>query len=306
MQRFILRRLIQSVVVLFILSTAVFFVSRVVGGDPVLLLLPLDARAEDVAQARHSLGLDQPLPVQYWLFLTNAVRGDFGVSIKTRQSVMKHIEARLPNSVKLAAVSLAITCLLAFPLGVAAAVRRGTLVDTLARLVAVLGQSLPMFWVGLILIEIFAVRLRLLPASGMGGIEHYVLPAFTLGWYVVAGIMRLLRSSMLQVLDSDFVMMARMKGVPERVVIWKHALRNALIPVITFGALYFAMLITGAIIVETVFAWPGIGGLIYESVMYRDYPVIQGVVLLAAAIIVTINLAVDIAYAYLDPRIRYQ
>lgn len=306
MQRFVLRRLVQSLVVLFIVSAVVFFLSRVVGGDPVLMLLPPDAGAEEIVEARHALGLDRPLPVQYWLFIAEAVRGDFGTSIKTRQSVMKHIQARLPNSVKLAAVSLTITCLLAFPLGVAAAVRRGTVVDVFARLIAVLGQSLPMFWVGLVLMQVFAVRLRLLPASGMGGIEHYVLPAFTLGWYLVAGIMRLLRSSMLQVLDTDFVMMARMKGVPERAVVWKHTLRNALIPVVTFGAMYFAMLITGAIIVETVFAWPGIGGLIYESIMYRDYPVIQAVVLLTAAIIAIVNLAVDIAYAYLDPRIRYQ
>jgi peptide/nickel transport system permease protein len=186
-----------------------------------------------------------------------------------------------------------------------AAVKKDTALDTVANMVAVLGQSLPQFWVGIVLIQIFAVRLRWLPVAGVGSFAHYVLPAFTLGWFVVAGMMRLLRSSMLDVLGSEFVKLARIKGLPGRTVIWKHALRNALIPVLTFGAIYLAILVTGAILVETVFAWPGIGQLIYQGIVFRDFPVVQAVVLLTATIVIAVNLLVDITYAYIDPRIRY-
>ena len=171
----------------------------------------------------------------------------------------------------------------------------------MANVIAVLGQSLPQFWVGIVLIQIFAVRLHWLPVAGVGSVWHYVLPAFTLGWFIVAGMMRLLRSSMLDIMGSEFVKLARIKGVPEGRVIWKHALRNALIPVLTFGAIYLAVLITGAILVETVFAWPGIGQLIYQGIVFRDFPVVQAVVLLTAAIVISVNLLVDIIYAYVDP-----
>ena len=201
---------------------------------------------------------------------------------------------------------LGVAVLMAFPLGVVAAVKRGTAFDTVANIVAVLGQSLPQFWVGIVLIQIFAVRLRWLPVAGVGTLWHYVLPAFTLGWFVVAGMMRLLRSSMLDILGSEFVKLARIKGVPETAVIWKHALRNAMIPVLTFGAVYLAILVTGAILVETVFAWPGIGQLIYQGIVFRDFPVVQAVVLLTAGLVIAVNMLVDILYAYLDPRIRYR
>ncbi|HZC03781.1 MAG TPA: ABC transporter permease, partial [Gammaproteobacteria bacterium] len=207
--------------------------------------------------------------------------------------------------IKLALVSMVITIALAFPLGVLAAVRKGTPIDTFANLIAVLGQSLPQFWVGIVLIQIFAVHLRWLPVAGTGSFWHYILPGFTLGWFLVAGIMRLLRSSMLDVLDSEFIKLARIKGVSEGGVIWKHALKNAFIPVLTFAAIYLAILITGAILVETVFAWPGIGQLIFQGIVYRDFPVIQAVVMLTALIVVTVNFVVDIIYAYVDPRIRY-
>jgi peptide/nickel transport system permease protein len=233
------------------------------------------------------------------------VQGDFGRSIKGQMPVLDLIKDRLPNSIKLAAVSMVITLMLALPLGVMAAVRKGTAIDTVANIVAVLGQSLPQFWVGIVLIQIFAVYLRLLPVAGTGSVYHYILPGFTLGWFLVAGIMRLLRSSMLEVLDSEFVKLARIKGLSPRAVIWKHALKNALIPVLTFGAIYLAILMTGAILVETVFAWPGIGQLIYQGIVYRDFPVVQAVVLLTAFVVVTVNLLVDITYAYIDPRIRY-
>jgi ABC-type dipeptide/oligopeptide/nickel transport system permease component len=305
MQRYVLKRILQSLLTLLVLSVIIFIVCRLTG-DPVVLMLPDDASYEDVVQLRTALGLDRPLPVQYWRFLKNALQGDFGRSIKGQVPVLDLIKDRFPNSIKLGLVSLLITVVLAFPLGVIAAVKKGTAVDTLANLIAVLGQSLPQFWVGIVLIQVFAVYLRWLPVAGTGSLWHYILPGFTLGWFLVAGIMRLLRSSMLDVLDSEFVKLARIKGVPGWVVVWKHALKNAIMPVLTFAAIYLAILITGAILVETVFAWPGLGQLIYQGIVYRDFPVIQAVVLLTAVIVVSINLIVDIAYAYLDPRIRLQ
>jgi len=304
MQRFILRRIFQSGLTLLALSMVIFLLCRLMG-DPTMLMLPDDASHEDIVKLRQALGLDRPLPVQYWLFLSHTVRGDFGRSIKGQVPVLDLIEDRLPHSLKLAAVSLVITLLLAFPLGVMAAVKKDTSIDIFANLIAVLGQSLPQFWVGIVLIQIFAVRLRWLPVAGTGSFWHYILPGFTLGWFLVAGVMRLLRSSMLDVLDSEFVKLARIKGVSGWGVIWKHALKNALIPVLTFAAIYLAVLITGAILVETVFAWPGIGQLIYQGIVYRDFPVIQAVVMLTAVIVVAVNFLVDIAYGYLDPRIRY-
>jgi len=304
MQRYMLRRFLHSVLALLAISMLIFFMSRLTG-DPTMLMLPDDASQEDIAQLRHALGLDRPLPVQYWAFLRKAVQGDFGRSIKGQMPVSDLIKERLPHSIKLGAVALGFAVLLAFPLGVVAAVKKGTAIDTTANIVAVLGQSLPQFWVGIVLIQIFAVRLRWLPVAGVGSFWHYVLPAFTLGWFVVAGMMRLLRSSMLDIMGSEFVKLARIKGMPEGTVIWKHALRNALIPVLTFGAIYLAILVTGAILVETVFAWPGIGQLIYQGIVFRDFPVVQAVVLLTAAIVIAVNLLVDIIYAYVDPRIRY-
>jgi peptide/nickel transport system permease protein len=304
MQKYIIRRFFQSLVALLVLSMLIFLMSRLTG-DPVVLMLPDDATHEDIAQLRHALGLDRPLPVQYWVFISNAVQGDFGRSIKGQMPVIDMIAERLPNSIKLGAVAICFAVLLAFPLGVMAAVKKGTALDTLANIVAILGQSLPQFWVGIVLIQLFAVRLRWLPVAGAGSFSHYVLPAFTLGWFVVAGMMRLLRSSMLDIMGSEFVKMARIKGLPEQTVIWKHALRNAFIPVLTFGAIYLAILVTGAILVETVFAWPGVGQLIYQGIVFRDFPVVQAVVLLTACIVIAINLLVDITYAYVDPRIRY-
>ena len=304
MHRYIIRRFVQSLAALLALSLLIFLMSRMTG-DPTLLMLPDDATHEDVERLRDALGLNRSLPVQYWVFLSNAVQGNFGRSIRARMPVMDMLKERLLNSVKLAAVAFCAAILLAFPLGVIAAVKKGTVFDTMANMVAVLGQSLPQFWVGIVLIQIFAVRLGWLPVAGAGGVAHYIMPAFTLGWFVVAGMMRLLRSSMLDVMESEFVKLARIKGLPSRTVVWKHALRNALIPVLTFGAIYLAGLITGAILVETVFAWPGVGQLIYQGIVFRDFPVVQAVVLLTAGIVIMVNLLVDITYAYIDPRIRF-
>jgi ABC-type dipeptide/oligopeptide/nickel transport system permease component len=305
MQRYIVRRFLQAVVALLILSVLIFVLVRLTG-DPTLLLLPEDASAADIAQLRRTLGLDRPWPVQYWRFISNVVQGDFGRSIRGRIPVGDLIKDRLPHSIRLGAASLVVTLVIALPLGVLAAVNKGSLMDTTAQIVAVLGQSMPMFWVGIVLIQIFAVYLRLLPSGGTGSLAHYILPAFTLGWWLVAGIMRLLRSSLLEVLDSEFVKLARIKGLTEGRVIWKHALRNALIPVVTFGGIYMAILITAAILVETVFAWPGVGRLVYEAIVFRDFPVVQAVVLMTAGFVIVTSLVVDILYAYLDPRIRYQ
>jgi len=305
MQRYIVRRVGQSLIALLILSILIFAMVRLTG-DPTLLMLPEDATQADMIQLQRALGLDRSIPVQYWVFITNALKGDFGRSIKGQMPVIDIIQERLPHSARLGSASLLVTLLIALPLGVLAAVHKGSMLDTFAQIVAVLGQSMPMFWVGIVLIQVFAVYLQWLPSGGTGTWAHYVLPAFTLGWWLVAGIMRLLRSSMLEVLDTEFVKLARIKGLTETKIIWKHALRNSLIPVVTFGGIYMAVLITAAILVETVFAWPGVGRLVYESIVSRDFPVVQAIVLMTAGFVIVTSLVVDILYAYLDPRIRYQ
>jgi peptide/nickel transport system permease protein len=209
------------------------------------------------------------------------------------------------NSLRLGLAGMVITLIIGIPLGVLAAVKRDTFFDGGAKLIAILGQSLPQFWVGIMLIQLFTVQLDLLPAAGTGGISHYVMPAFTLGWWVAAAVMRLLRSSMLDALDGEYIKMARIKGLPEYKIVWKHTFKNALIPVLTFAGTYLATFITGAILVETVFAWPGLGRLVYDSIIWRDFPVLQTLVMMIAVAVITVNMAVDIAYAYIDPRIRY-
>ena len=304
MQRYIVMRIGQSLIALLILSMIIFALGRV-SGDPVILLLPPDATQEAEDILRRSLGLDQSWPVQYWKFISNALRFDFGDSIKAKRPVMDLIGPKIGNSLRLGLTAMVITLAIGIPLGVLAAVKRDTFFDGGAKLIAVLGQSLPQFWVGIMLIQLFTVQLDLLPAAGTGGITHYIMPAFTLGWWVAAAIMRLLRSSMLEALDGEYIKMARIKGLPEWKIVWKHTFKNALIPVLTFAGTYLATFITGAILVETVFAWPGLGRLVYDSIIWRDFPVLQSLVLMIAAAVITVNLAVDIAYAYIDPRIRY-
>jgi len=304
MLRFVLSRLMQSLVALAILSVVVFVLARTTG-DPLHLILPMSATEEDYANARRYLGLDRPYVEQYFVFVGKALTGDFGTSIRARRPVNELIRERLPNSLRLASFAMGVTILLALPLGVLAAVNKGTAIDRGAQVVAVLGQSLPTFWVAIILVEFVAGRWQWLPAGGISGFSSYVLPGLTLGWFVVAGLMRLLRSGMLEVLDSEYVKLARVKGVIEPRVVWVHALKNALIPVVTFAAIYFSILVTTAIVVETVFAWPGLGRLAYEGITSRDFPVIQAVVLTTAAIVAIVNLSVDCLYAFIDPRIRY-
>ena len=304
MLRFVLARLVQSLVALAILTVVVFVLARATG-DPLQLILPMSASEEDYANARQYLGLDRSYVEQYLSFVGKALTGDFGNSLRARRPVIELIRDRLPNSLKLAAFAMTVSLLMAFPLGVLAAVRKGTAIDRAAQVIAVLGQSLPTFWVAIVLIEVVAGRLQWLPAAGSERLASYVLPGFTLGWFVVAGMMRLLRSGMLEVLDSEYVKLARVKGVAEHRVVWLHALKNALIPVVTFAGIYFSILVTTAIVVETVFAWPGLGRLAYEAITSRDFPVIQAVVLTTAAIVALVNLSVDCLYAFIDPRIRY-
>ncbi len=306
MQRYIAGRLIQCLVTLLVISLLVFALARLTG-NPLDVMLPIDASAEIQEEMSRELGLDQPIYVQYARFVLSLLHGDLGTSIRTRKPVAELIGLRLPNTLKLVSFSTAMALLIALPLGVVAATRKGGFWDVGARTVALFGQSVPTFWAGIVLISIFAVNLDVLPAGRKEGIESYVLPAVTLGLFgfMLAGVVRLLRGSMLDVLDSEYVKFARMKGLAESVVTWKHALKNALIPVVTFVGFYFGILMAGSVVVETVFAWPGIGRLAFEAVQWRDYPVIQGVVLLVSTIILAANLVVDILYAYIDPRIRY-
>jgi ABC-type dipeptide/oligopeptide/nickel transport system permease component len=303
-QRFVLRRLAQSVVLLFVLALIIFALARV-SGNPADLLLREDATQEDRAHFLHALGLDRPVHEQLYLFLGGLLRGDLGESIRYRKPAAEVFFERLPNTLQLLPLAMVGALVIAIPLGVLAAVYRGTIVDRISSGIAVVGIATPSFWLGIVLIYVFSIKLGLLPSSRMGGPSHYVLPAITLGLFLVAGMMRLVRSSLLEVMGSEFVKLARLKGLSQTVVIWKHCLRNALIPVTTLFGVYFALLITGAIVTETVFAWPGVGRLTYEAVIFRDYPLLQAVILLKAVIVLGVNLGVDILYAYLDPRVRY-
>ena len=305
MQRYIVRRVGEAVLALFALSIIIFLMVRLTG-DPALLMLPPDAGADALVDIRHSMGLDKPLVTQYGLFIRDYAKGSFGDSLRSKTPVSELIKDRLPNSLKLVGAAAVIVLLISIPLGVLSAVYKGTWIDTLATGFAVLGQAIPVFWLGILMIQLFTVKLGWLPSSGMGGLDHYIMPAFAFGFFTVAAIQRLLRSSMLEAMDSEYIKTARMKGLSEFKVVWKHALRNSLISVITLGGIYIAILITLGILVEVVFAWPGMGRLMFQGIVFRDFPVVQAVVLISAAIVIFSSLVVDIAYAYLDPRIRLQ
>jgi peptide/nickel transport system permease protein len=303
MTRFIVHRLLQGIVLLCMVATIVFFLGRLTG-NPVDLMLPEDATAEDRVSMIKALGLDGSLLHQFVIFAGNALRGDLGNSIRMREPAVDAFFSRLPNTLALIPWAILLAMGVGIPLGVLASLNRGNIIDRAAGTVAVLGIAIPGFWLGILLIFVFSVQLGWLPSGRMGGPEHYVLPVITLGAFLVAGFMRLVRSSMLEVMDSEYVKLARIKGLSEFVVIWKHCLRNALIPVLTLWGVFIGNLITGAIITETVFAWPGIGRLTYEAVIYRDFPLLQAVIILKSTLILSINLVVDILYAYVDPRIR--
>jgi peptide/nickel transport system permease protein len=304
MQRYLLSRLGQAVVSLVAVSIVIFVIVRVTG-DPMEVLMPPEATQADLAVARQAYGFDKSWPEQYGVFLSHAVRGDFGNSLRFRRPALDLVRERYPNSVLLGGLALVFALSVALPVGVYSAVHRGTGLDYFSRGMAAFGQAVPPFWLGLVLILVFAVIFRVLPTSGIGTPAHLVLPAFTLGWFAVAGLTRLTRSAMLDVLGAEFIKLARLKGLPERQVIWKHAFKNAALPVLTFTALLFVALLNGAIIVETVFNWPGVGLLVIEAVFNRDYPVVQTVVMILSSMYICANLAVDVLYAYLNPKIRY-
>ena len=305
MQRYIIRRAGEAALALFVLSIIIFLMVRLTG-DPALLMLPPDAGIEALEDLQQAMGTDKPLIVQYGLFINDYAHGSFGDSLRSKTPVSELISDRLPNSIKLIGAAFVIVILISLPLGVLSAVYKGTWIDTLCTGIAVLGQAIPVFWLGMLLIQLFTVRLGWLPSSGMGGVTNYIMPAFSLGFFTVAAITRLLRSSLLESMDSEYIKLARIKGLTEFKVIWKHALRNSLISVVTLGGIYIAILITLGILVEVVFAWPGMGRLLFQGIVFRDFPVVQAVVMISAAIVITTSLMVDIAYAYLDPRIRLQ
>ncbi|PYN53481.1 MAG: ABC transporter permease [Candidatus Rokuibacteriota bacterium] len=304
MQRYIVGRLIQSVVSMVVVSVVVFALVRL-SGDPIQIMMPAEASKADIELMRAHLGLDRPWHVQYWKFATQALQGDFGRSVRFRRPALDLIAERYGATLELGGLAVLVVIVVALPVGVYSAVRRGSALDYGARAFAALGQAVPPFWLGLVLVLIFGVLLRLLPTSGRGTPLHVLLPGITLGWFAVAGLMRLTRSSMLDVLGSEYVKLARIKGLSERRVIWKHAFKNAALPVVTFAALLFVALLNGSIIVETVFGWPGLGLLVIEAVDSRDYPIVQAVVLFLSAMYIGVNLLVDVLYAYLNPRIRY-
>ena len=306
MQRYIARRVLHSALAILAMSVIVFGLARVTG-NPLDVMLPLEATREDYERVSKHWGLDQPLVTQYFIFLGKALGGDFGNSWKwPGHSAMGLVWQRLPATLQLAGFALLISVVLALPIGVLAAVMKGTVWDSAAKVIALLGQSLPAFWLGIVLMWIFAVHLGWFPTSGKGGLQHMILPAITLGWFQVAALMRLVRSSMLEVLDSEFVKLTRIKGLSEWKVVWKHCLRNAAIAPLTFFAIIAGSLLTGSVVTETVFTWPGVGLLVVDAVRSRDFQVVQAVVIMFAGIFILCNLLVDILYAYLDPRIRYQ
>jgi peptide/nickel transport system permease protein len=304
MGRYLLVRCVESIVTLFVISLVVFVLARATG-DPVTLLITDKATAQDIALLKQQLGLDQPVPVQYWVFISNALTGNLGKSIADKGDVGRLIADRFPNSLLIGAPALALSTALGIALGVAAAVGRNTWVDKSVRVVSVLGQSMPSFWLAIMLIFLFSVVLRVLPTSGMGGLDHYVLPVAVLTFFALPLRTRLMRSSMLEILDTEYVKLARAKGLAEGAVVWRHAVRNALSPQLTSFGLTLAFAITGSVVIETVFAWPGLGQLAYQAMLSRDYPLIQGTVLLVAVFVLSANLLVDVLYAYVDPRIRY-
>ena len=305
MKQYIGRRVAYSLLSLFLLSVTIFLFVRVTG-DPAALLVEPGASEADIAAIHHQFGLDKPLWVQYGIFMSSLLHGDLGQSFYYRTPVMSLYLSRLPNSLMLAIVAMGFSLIIGIPTGILAAVRVGGFWDSIGKSFALLGLSLPSFWVGLLMILFFSVYLRWLPSSGAGTPLHLVMPAFALGWYFAAAHMRLTRSSMLEVLGSEYVKLAKIKGLPQSLVIAKHAFKNALIPVLTLAGVNLVIMVNVAVVVEVVFAWPGIGRLLYEGITFRDFPVVQGVVIMGGIMIVLVNFMIDILYAVIDPRIRLE
>jgi peptide/nickel transport system permease protein len=305
MTRFIIIRVLQSIIALIGITVIVFFLIRA-SGDPINLLANPSMREEQVNAVKARWGLDKPWGEQFIIYMGGLARGDLGESLFKQQPVDDMIKQAAPNTFKLILPSFIVGMLLALVLGIMAATYRDSIWDNGVKFLAVLGQALPGFWVAIMAMLIFSVRLRWLPVAGMATPAHYVLPVATMVFFMMPGMMRLVRSGMLDVLDSEYVKLARIKGLPERIVIWKHALRNAIITPLTVAGMIFAMFITGAVITETIFNWPGLGRMLVETTFARDFPVVQAITILVAIFVLGINLLVDISYAYIDPQIRYQ
>ena len=304
MAQLLVRRLLLTLPVLIGVATLVFSLIHLVPGDPVQAMLGENASPQEISNLRHRLGLDRPLPVQYVGFMRGAVTGDLGTSLRTNEPVTGAIAARLPATFELAAASMSMAVIIAIPLGIVAAVAAGTRVDHLATTLALVGMSMPNFWLGPLLAIVFSVELGWFPVSGRGSLAHVVLPGVTLGAPLAAVVARMTRASLLDELGELYVLAARARGVSRSRAVLEHAFRNSLIPVVTIVGLQFGVVLTGAVITETIFAWPGVGRLLVQSIGARDYPMVQGCVLLIAITYVTVNLVVDVLYVVLDPRIR--
>jgi ABC-type dipeptide/oligopeptide/nickel transport system permease component len=304
--RFLTRRIALTIPVLLGVATLVFSLIHFIPGDPALAMLGETASQQDVDALRERLGLDRPLLEQYTTFLRGVVRGDFGTSLRTNQPVTEAIIERLPATMELAAAAMLVAIGVSLPLGIAAAVWRGTSIDHAATTIALLGVSIPNFWLGPLLAIVFAVELGLLPVSGRGTLAHLVLPAISLGAALAAILARMTRASLLEELREQYVVAARARGVSRARAVLRHAFRNSLIPVVTLVGLQFGAVLTGAVITETIFAWPGVGRLLIQSIGFRDYPLVQGCILFIAITYVAMNLITDLVYGVLDPRIRYE
>jgi peptide/nickel transport system permease protein len=299
-------RMLQFVVVLFGVTLLVFSLVRVVPGDPVKLLLGDQATEEQIRETRAAYGLDRPLLLQYAYYVRDLFRGDFGDSLRQKQPVVKLILEALPATLQLAAVSITLSIAVGVPLGVITALRKGSVLDSSLMTLSLIGQAMPTFWWGIVLITVFAVAFRLLPTSGAGSVQQLILPAVSLATYITSLIVRLTRSAMIEVLGQDYIRTAKAKGLAPQRILFTHALKNASIPIATVIGLQFGNLLGGAVIVETVFAWPGIGLLALNAINNRDYPLLQAIVLLSAVVFLAINMLIDFLYVYLDPRIRYR
>jgi peptide/nickel transport system permease protein len=306
MLRYIGRRLVGAIPVLWGVATLVFVIMRLLPGDPaVLMLSEAGGSAEAIAALRATLGLDDPLPIQYGRYLFSLLRGDLGTSLFTHRPVITTIAEQLPSTIELALAAMVVATVVGGILGTVAAVRRGTWVDTLATTLSVVGVSMPIYWSALLLIWLLSLQFGWLPATGQGGLAHLLMPALVLGFASSGVIARLVRASLLEVFNQDFITTARAKGLGEGVLFTRHALRNALIPVITVIGLQFGFLLGGTVVTETIFSRQGIGRLLVNAILWKDFLVVQGVVLLAALVYTLVNLSVDVAYAFLDPRIHY-
>ena len=305
MRSYLLRRLWQSALTLVGVSLLVFVILRVIPGDPAKMLLPEGAPPSAIEELNRELGLREPIWVQYGIFVRSVVRGDFGQSFQYRAPALRVVVERVPATIQLALTAMVLTVLVGVSIGVLAAVRRGTGYDYAGTVLAVLGQSLPNFWLGIMLVLLFGVTLRWLPTSGFQGWQYLVLPSITLAAFPTALVARLTRSSLLEILSQEYIRTGRAKGLAEPAVILRHALRNATIPLLTLIGLQIGTLLGGAVITESIFAWPGMGKLVVDAIFFRDFPVVQTVLILSATIFVVINLVIDVLYTVLDPRIRY-